>query len=237
MFGRRVVLALLAAAGCVHARAAAPHAGGQPAAPTARIVTADLLIDSIDGHKMRDGVFDAPTSFIVAAGRHEIGVSRHGFRRAERAQYATVCMEAVAGRSYWCGRWCRRDSSWTTVMSTTRPTRRWRPPARPPESDRRRRRCRAAIRSDAPAAVAASSAAVASDRRRAPPPRSGGKRLRPARGLDVGRRATDQRRTEQRRRRSHWMPALGRQSQSRERSHPCGCKGAASASAPGSSSA
>lgn len=118
MFGRRVVLALFTAfaagaiAGCA---ATAPHDIRQAGAPTAHIVTADLLIDSIDGHKMREGLFDAPTQFAVAPGRHEIGVSRHAFRPA-RSQYATVCMEAAAGRSYLVRPLGQADGSWTTVI-------------------------------------------------------------------------------------------------------------------------
>ena len=97
----RLVCALAAAAisGCA---ATAPHDIRQAGAPTARILTTDLLIDSIDGYKMRDGVFDAPTSFVVAPGRHQIAISRHGFGRA-RSQYATVCVEAAAGAVDWDG--------------------------------------------------------------------------------------------------------------------------------------
>jgi len=81
-------------------------------------VTADLLIDSIDGHKMRNAVREAPTRFVVAPGRHEIGVSRHFFRPAS-SQYATVCIEAAAGGSYLVRPLVQADRSWTTVIVDT----------------------------------------------------------------------------------------------------------------------
>jgi hypothetical protein len=110
------IVAAILAVGCAHA--AAPPPPPTTPAPTANITTSDLLIDIIDGRKMRAGVFDAPTRFVVAAGRHEIGVSRR-VSRAARSEYGTVCLEATAGHVYLVRPLVQADNSWTTVIVDT----------------------------------------------------------------------------------------------------------------------
>ena len=88
-------------------------------AATAIITTTDLLIDTIDGSNMRQGLDNPHTRFVVAPGRHELGVSRHF--RAEgslrvRSEYATVCIDVGAGHSYTVRPLFQANGAWTTGL-------------------------------------------------------------------------------------------------------------------------
>jgi hypothetical protein len=98
---------------------AGPRDVRSAATATAIITTTDLLIDTIDGTNMRQGIDGAPTRFVVAPGRHQLGVSRH-FRPGRiriRSEYATACIDTAAGHRYTLGPVFQADGSWTTALA------------------------------------------------------------------------------------------------------------------------
>jgi len=120
----RGVWGLMWAAGVgVSAIGGCATAGARDVGPaaTATITTTGLLIDTIDGNNMRQGFDGARTHFVVAPGRHELGVSRQFFVGSVgrvRSEYATTCIEVVAGHSYQA-RLSEGAGSWTTAVTDT----------------------------------------------------------------------------------------------------------------------
>ena len=71
---------------------------------------------------MRVDLDDPRTRFVVASGRHRIGVSRHAFKPGTRdlgSEYATACIDVAAGHGYTVRPLFQADGSWAPAVYDT----------------------------------------------------------------------------------------------------------------------